>query len=231
MSDAKQPRDGRFIASAAIIGLIVLAGIIAVVLRLTGGESDGDTATPPAQTSSSGAASSSCGLPDGDQTVPTTAPATDWYFIGPIAAPRSEEIGPKDSVGDVATCFARSPAGALFAAGTLVAETFPNDASAEKAARERMVPNQALEDSLNAASDQTRFPAQIVGFKFVDYTKERTSLTIASRLTAGPNAGALGSLTMTMVWRDGDWWWELQPSTTATAIASLEGFTLWSGVS
>ena len=232
MSDFKEPRDGRFIASAVFIGLIVIAGIIVVILRLVGGggEDKGTTAEPTSTTSKGSSTSSACGIPDGDQEIPTTAPATKWYFVARIAAPSNPQIGPAKRGERLSTCFARSPIGATFAAATLVAETFEDDKPSEAAARARMVPNDALKAAL-ANPGKDRFPSQIVGFKTNDYTRDRASVTIASRLSAGPDAGALGALTMTMVWREGDWWWELQPTTSATAIATLEGFVPWSAVS
>ncbi|MDQ3157297.1 MAG: hypothetical protein M3Q98_11310, partial [Actinomycetota bacterium] len=212
MSDPNQePKDAKLLVAAALVGIVLLAGIAMVGVRAFSND-DKSAPTQPRATSTAGTAhsSSTCGLPDGSQSVPTEAPPTKWYFIGPIAAPKSRQIGPGTKTGGLSTCFTRSPAGSLFAAATLIAETFPDDDGAKAAARARMVPNAALEDALAEPSKPNRFPSQIVGYKFVDYTPDRVSLTIASRLTAGPQAGGIGALTMTMVWRQGDWWWELQ---------------------
>jgi hypothetical protein len=226
-------KDPKFLAATVLLGLVLVAGIVLIGVRLANGNND--NASPPHPTATATdktpGSTSACGLPDGDQSVPTEAPRTKWSFIGMVAAPRAPKIGPAKITDALSTCFARSPEGALFAAATLLAETYPDDKAAEDAARARMVPNDALEVALATPSKTDRFPSQIVGYKFVDYTANRASLTLASRLSAGPQAGGIGALTMTMVWRKGDWWWELQASTSATAIATLDGFVKWSAVS
>lgn len=225
-------KDPKFLAALVLIGLVVVAGLVLIGVRaFTGSDGNASPETIATATSKPSGSSSACGLPDGNQTVPATAPRTSWSFIGMIAVPRSSLIGPGSKTDALSTCFARSPKGALFAAATLLAETYPDDKRAEAAARARIVPNDALKAALAAPSKTDRFPSQIVGYKFVDYTADRASLTIASRLTAGPKAGGIGALTMTMVWHKGDWWWELQESTSATAIATLDGFVKWSAVS
>jgi hypothetical protein len=213
-----------------LTALILAAVLIALtVLVLVVRHSKGDSTDSPS-TDHPRADSSACGLADGAQTPPTSAPATQWYFVGKIAAPKSDRLGPARRQGGLATCFARSPAGALFAAATIAAETSADDAAAERAARARIVPGELLDKALAAPTTQSDVLTQIAGFKIEDYTRSRTTLTLATRISGGPNAGALGATPMTLVWRAGDWWWELQPNITSIVLTSLDGFTAWSGV-
>lgn len=216
--------DRRLMAAVILVTLILLAAIVVAIVRT------GDGARDPAVSDSTAIKSSACGLPDGRQTPPTLAPATNWYFAGKIAAPKSRHFGPAIRKDGLATCFARSPSGALFAAATIAAETSSNDAAAETAARARIVPGELLDKALRAPTTPTGVLTQIAGFKIEDYTPSRMTLTLATRISSGPNAGALGATPMTLVWRDGDWWWELQSTTSSIVLNSLDGFIEWSGV-
>ena len=236
MSDFKDPRDRRFIASAGFIGLIVIAGIIVVILRLVGGdtgEGDAGTGPSPSQPSSGADSTSACGLPEGDQAIPTAAPTTKWYFKGKLAVPSSPDFGPAKGADEnsVATCFGHNPSGALFAAATIAAETSSFSSVAEEAIRAHIAPGD-LRDALIRTLDPAPGPlAQIVGFKFEDHTRDRGTVTLATRVVDGPNAGAIGATPMTLVWVNGDWQQQLQPSATTVVITSLDGFIAWSGIS
>ena len=235
MSDLEQARkDPKFIASAILVGLIVIAGIVLAGVYAFGGHDDKGTPAEPRSTTSNGSATSSsvCGLSDGDQTISTTAPETDWYFKGKIAAPRSQVFGPdQDSGTDTASCFARSPVGALFAAATLAADIYPRDDSTKRALKLRAVPGPDLDATLNEDLGAPGPISQIAGFRFEDYTADRATITLAARLTDGPNAGALGATPMTLVWREGDWYLQLQATSDSIVLTSLDGFVKWSGVS
>lgn len=235
MSDLQQPRkDPKLIASAVLVGLIVVAGIVLVGIRAFGGDDD-PTPTSPSEstTTSSSGASSVCGLPDGDQTIPTDAPPTKWYFKGKVAAPASSTFGPaKGGGGDqIASCFARNPVGALFAGTSLAADIYPRDEHTKQALKLRSVPGQALTDALKEDLGAPGPISQIVGFRFEDYTRDRATITLAARLTDGPNAGALGATPMTLAWRDGDWYLQLQSTGDSIVLTSLDGFVRWSAVS
>lgn len=237
MSDTKNPRDGLLIASAALIGLIVVAGIIVVILRLAGGgDDDGPDVTsgsPTASPSKAAGSSSACGLPDGGQDVPTVAPDAKWYFKGKIAVPRSATEGPAEGAADteIARCFAHSPTGALFAAATIAAETSSFSPVAKDAILAHVVAGELRDEAVQAIDPAPGPLTQIVGFKFEDHTPDRSTVTLATRIVDGPNAGAIGATPMTLVWVDGDWKQELQASATTVVITSLDGFVPWSGIS
>jgi len=235
MSDLEQARkDPKFIASAVLVALIVIAGIVLAGVYAFGGDdndgTDGTPGGPSTTTVPKGESSSVCGLPDGDQTIPATAPTTDWYFKGKVAAPRSSELGPGKS-DDVASCFARNPSGALFAAATFAADIYPRDARTKRVLKLRAVPGTELDATLAEDLGAAGPISQIAGFRFEDYTKDRATITLAARLTDGPNAGALGATPMTLAWRNGDWYLQLQASSESIVLTSLDGFVKWSGVS
>lgn len=63
-----------------------------------------------------------CGLPAGDQAVPTTTPAdTSWQLEGTMAAPVAPHLGPGRTGASLPYCYARSPIGALYAAANFLA--------------------------------------------------------------------------------------------------------------
>ncbi|MBU2698559.1 hypothetical protein [Pimelobacter sp. 30-1] len=182
--------------AAAVVALVAL---VAFLLIGTGGD-DPDAGPTPSPSGSSGATSSStCGLPDGDQTVPTAAPAdVTWEVVNGIALPRSAAFGPGEvsSGGKDRSCFAHSPMGAVFF---------------------------ALNGSAKYGKDQSG--VEIAGFRMTDYTTNRATLDIAIRVTEGPGSGRLGSAPVVIVWSNGDW--SLDPgseSVVPIALADLTGF-------
>ena len=240
MSDFKEPRDRRFIASAVFIGLIVIAGIIVVILRLVGDEDRGASPTDPtAPTSQTVGASSACGLPDGDQSLPTEAPQTKWDLNGTMAAPTSKTYGPAKEANRVHECFARNPAGALFAAATFYTDGFGNKDVNLRAYLDRWLANgPAKEQALKAVKPSEKagdvpVPLQIAAFRIDDYTATRTTVTIVMRVASGPDAGTLRAWPTTVAWEDGDWRVSSGSSSalTPTRVVSLDGYQTWSGVS
>lgn len=239
MSDSKNPRDGRFVASAAFIGLIVVAGIIVVILRLAGGGGDdgpkgddGTNANPTASPSKPAGSSSTCGLPDGETTMLTNAPDATWKIVGTTAVPSDKLTGPGSFTAGVPRCFSRSPSGALFAASWLTALLNEPKYATPELVRARLVPSPELDAMLAEDSGEvTKIPAQIAGFRVEDYSPDRATISIVTRLSDGPNAGALLQVVMTMVWRDGDWLWSMGAGgPQGNAVTSLAGFVPWSGV-
>lgn len=235
MSDLEQARkDPKFIASAVLVALIVIAGIVLVGVKAFGGDKN-DAGGAPAGTSTStvspGGSSSVCGLPNGDQAIPTVAPKTAWYIKGKVATPRSVEFGPAKGKADVASCFARNPEGALFAVATLAADIYPRDERTKRALELRAVPGLDLDATLKDDLGTPGPISQFAGFRFEDYTPDRATITLATRLTDGPNAGSLGATPLTVVWRNGDWYLQLQETSQSIVLSSLDGFVKWSGVS
>ena len=183
-----------------------LLGVALVVLTIVGAFvwlldpfSSHEAALPasPASTATSAATSSStCGLPDGDQAVPTKAPQASWDQVGNLLLPSSPALGPGHANGTARTCFAHSPAGAVMA---------------------------ALNASASDASKPNPSGLQFAGFQIIDSTSDRVTLELAYRLTQGSHAGALLSTNGVMAWRSGDWKL-VGGADSMTALADLAGF-------
>jgi hypothetical protein len=241
MSDLNFPnrKDPKLLAAALLIGLVLVAGIVLIGVRLLNGGDDASPQQPTATaTGKTPDSSSACGLPDGNQTVPTKAPATNWELSGKMAAPRSQTYGPAKEHAGVHSCFARNANGALFAAVTFYSDAF---ALGDKLGREFIdrwykegsAKNAAL-TALNNSDDSglSPIPQQMAGFRVDSYTPGRVTVTLVTRETDGPAAGGLRAFPLTVVWAGGDWKVDLDTTAPPAAgrIPSLEGFLNWSGV-
>ena len=228
-------KDPKFLAAAVLLGLVLVAGIVLIGVRLLNGGDDASPQHPTATaTDKTPGSTSACGVPDGSQTVPNSAPEADWSLAGKTAAPVSEVFGPSKTVDGVHTCFAHNPTGALFAAinyyadttdpavrtKTLLAERIFSDANAGKA-------DMGEDGGANALPTY-----QVSGFRVDDATPNRVSVAVVVRSTEGPTAGQQAAVTFTMGWQSGDWRVIVPPNgqPPTTAIASLSGYIAWSGV-
>ena len=114
--DYGQPR--RWLLPAVGLFIIVVAAVAVWALtRHQDQPSRAPEASAAPSPSPSGAASTSiCGLPDGPQAVPHTAPSAEWKLEDAFAYPTSTQFGPGREQGNVHSCYAHNPTGALFAA-------------------------------------------------------------------------------------------------------------------
>jgi hypothetical protein len=178
---------------------------------------------------------SGCGLPDGDQAVPSQAPVTgDWEISRRVAVPRSDAYGPgKTDADGFRRCFAHSPTGALFAAYNAVA-ALADQRQAIPTVRKLMAPGantDALIQELRKESPSTDSSAtQIAGFRILDADQDRATIMLAV-----PVESAYMSLTRTLVWHAGDW--RVQPPLPGNPVGApfsqhsdLDDFVAWSGV-
>ena len=138
-SSERPPLQSRgFVFSAAAVGLLVVAAVFLVVATIVGQRAPSaarsaavrvTSGSVPGEPVSVGGGAvladdpRGCSLPAGSQSVPVAAPASGWALVGSMAAPTAPStIGPEKSIDGVRMCFARSPAGALFAAASFWAE-------------------------------------------------------------------------------------------------------------
>jgi hypothetical protein len=217
-----------FIAAAAIVAVLVLLGVI---IALTGGSGDDaprPATSPPA--SGSTTASRPCELEDVDQDVPRTAPRTRWELVGRMIAPTAPtRYGPGQVVNGFRTCFQRSPRGALYAAvsfwATLTAKTDGDTY------RRLAVDSPARARAIAAAKGQ-RSPQldglQVAGFAFSSYARDRAVVRLAFRV----EDGGLVSADTPLLWKDGDWRYEVpldQGRGSVAQVPDLGGFVAWKG--
>jgi hypothetical protein len=241
---------GRGTIAAGVVLLIVVL-LLAYLIFGRNGSNHTTTPTPPTSAStappaSTGGTSSttpgrgmttSCNLPDSDQTVPeVTPPGITWSLYQTVALPSSPTAGPEIVDGDVARCYAHTPVGALLAASQIpyryliapdwravdLEQVMPGPGR-DKFVQERATTN-------NSGGNQPGDYNQLAGFKFVTYSSAVAVIEIASK----SGSGALQAGAVTVDWSSGDWKLQLQPDGSSSPqelpITSLVGFSTWSGV-
>lgn len=221
-----------FIASAAVLGLILVVGVVAMLLpRST------PTAPAPAAPSAVVAAPAGCSLPAGDQTPPATAPTgTSWVLVGRMAAPHDPAtFGPAGSTSSgLGSCYAHNPTGALYAAANFVAAcTDPGPGRQLAAARELTAPgpgrDQLVATVAGGSVGASSGGVQLAGFVFLSYTP--TAATVDLAVTA---AGKYAHLPIALAWTGTDWAVQVPLNGAVfggtAALPDLTGFVAWSGV-
>lgn len=220
-----------FWLSGALLVLVLVVGVVVAVAPRNADENAAPvpTSTVPAPDTSD----SICGLPAGDQSIPTvSAPDTVWELVGKMAAPTVENVGPGVINDDgIRTCFAHSPMGAVLAyANYGVLGSHPE--LAYPAMEYAVAPGPGREIALEGVRTNTpqgNGGTQYVGFRVESYTDAQATVSLAAR-----NAhGVLAEITADLVWIDGDWKMSVQDNGqskyAARAIPNLAGYVPWSG--
>lgn len=234
-----------FIIAAALVLALIAATI--VIFLLPKGQENTQPAPASSRSSSSATASPSpsaganesvCGLPSSKETALGTAPNTKWELVGKMATPADPEtFGPglTDESG-FRSCFAHSPTGALYAAMNVAALGSSGSAELQqKLADKLLVPGTGRDAAMrevtaDAETTAPSTPIQVRGFLMRSYSPTEANIDLAFET----DKGALGRLTVSMRWIDGDW--KVKPAddgvtfTGATQIRDLSGLILWSGV-
>ncbi len=240
MKITKQSQSSRrwtWVASAALLAVVVLVGVLVVITTSGETEQPRPNAQPPAQQQPSTPPQSdeSSEAPQGDQSIPESAPQSQWELIQGVAVPTHPEAGPHQHRGGVAKDYQRSPVGALHAAWQIQTRYLISDTWREVVDQQVLdgpgkqayiqARSQVTDDSL--ASEDT---AQVAGFRFVTYTADTAVIQFAAK---SPQGGLMGT-TATVRWSEGDWKLELQPngaaSPTSQPLNDLTFYTPWSGV-
>lgn len=245
-SNSTPPTDGGSIWSKPVTVwstiLIVVVVVAAIVLAVTSAGSGGDPNAAPSSTGTvppPDRSDSSCGLPAGDQSVPTTtAPESTWELVGRIAAPIDEAYGPGVIEPDgLRSCYAHSPIGALYAVANLYVQGSMPDLAVRNI-EEHVVPGVGQEVALEqikvaVAEGSIGGPGdvsvQFAGFQFLSYGPESATIDIAAR----NSAGGMISFVTEVKWSDGDWKLVVQdngqPAVPMRQLPSLVGYLPWSG--
>jgi hypothetical protein len=236
-----------WIAIAAFLALVLVAGGIAAATGAFsgGGSTDAaptaaaaapvEAASPTASALPDGAASV-CGLPGYEETSSlTVAPDAKWEIIGTMAAPQAPStIGPgvREDDAQFRTCFAHTPEGALFAAVNFFA-TSTNPANQPR--MYELLADGAARDTVRAAGGGTQQASstrlQMSGFKVNQYTADTATIDLA--MSVSSKDGALVSQPMVVKWEHGDWkivLTENGPQYKPAPLTSLGGYIPFSGV-
>lgn len=240
----------RFVLSAALLGIVVLAGILLVATHGNNPASrppppashasnppDAPPASPPgsglgsaSHNDSPAANSTTCSLPPGNQGVPSTSPPADahWKLVGSMNAPTDPQTyGPQRTRGALRTCFAHSPTGALYATINLYAES---TATANPAVERRLLadgPNKAatLRRDANDPPLDVTGPVQVAAYHYTSYSPQSAALTVVLRASSGK----LVAVSTTTIWQHGEWRVVAPPGGQAptTEVQDLAAYTAW----
>jgi hypothetical protein len=209
------------------------------------GTANGSAATPtvatpraPDRSGASQAAergTNSCALADGDQKVPDKAPPVEgWEVSRRVVVPKSAIFGPAKTDPDgFRRCFAHSPTGALFAAYNALA-ALADQRQAVPTVRKLMVPgantDALIQELRDESSSDDGAVTQLAGFRILDADRDRATIMLAL-----PVETQYMSVTLTLVWEDGDW--RVQPPLPGNPVGApfsqhrdLSDFVPWSGV-
>jgi hypothetical protein len=224
-----------FIASAALVLAVVIAGVVIAIASRGGDDPDVTGAPPPATPASEG------GTPPQDLPTapPTTAPAgVRWELVGQVAVPVSSSAGPTRVSGGTATGYAHTPEGALIAAAQLSTRAgfSAGRQSWEPTISQQFEPGADRDRLLAALRDAGEAPAQpgelsqIAGFSYQSYTPDTAVIGLAFRAPAN-GAARYHVLSLTLRWRDGDWRMVAPPGGAWTSInrqaTDLVGVVEW----
>lgn len=225
--ERRHRRPGR-LGTIAVV-LLAAALLISVAVFLFVPRPD---ARRPATDQPEQASGSVCGLPDGDQTVPTTTPAdTSWQLIGTMAAPVAPQLGPGRISAGLPFCYARSPMGALYAAANFVAVL--TDPALRLPAAKYLTAAGPGRDELIRQSTSKGGPGssdmQLVGFIVApNYTADAASVDLALRF-----GRYLLHLQIPLVWEADDWKVVVpdsgKPLDGMAQIPDLSNYVPWSG--
>jgi hypothetical protein len=226
--DEKRHRLGGRLGTIALVlfltALLVSAAIFIFVPR--------PDAQHPVTDGPGQASDSVCGLPAGDQSVPTTTPPdTSWQLIGTTAAPTDPHLGPGRFGAGLPFCYSRSPMGALHAAANFVAVL--TDPSLRLAAAKYLTATGPGRDELIRQSTGPGGPGssdmQLAGFVVApNYTADAASVDLAIRF-----GRYFVHLQVPLTWQAKDWKVVVpddgHPLSGMAQIPDLTNYVPWSG--
>lgn len=241
-SGDRAPRRWTLVLAAAVVGLIVVGAVFVELSSPPGDDTASrSTGTPtpstsptPTDTPSSDSTGLGCGVTDTSQKMPTTTPKhITWVVWRKAALPKSKTAGPLEintSTG-VTGCYADTPVGAVMAAvnisyrATLAAPdtTIIDEQVADGPYKKK------LRDLAAEYQAPDTFP-QLAGFRFVSYSKQYATISIA----IGNENGYAVSQTQ-VAWQDGTWKMvatadDLDTSSSWQNVDDIDGYVPLQGV-
>lgn len=217
---APQPWWSRpgFVAAAVLLALVMLVGVVVAVLpdRDQDGQLNAPASRSPIVSTSTPSSSST---PPPTQVVPTAAPAgVRWELTGQQAVPGSDVDGPRRRDGKTAAGFSHTPTGALIAAAQIAIRSahIAGRESWEPTITRQFVPSadrERLLVALRQAPPEQPEPgelAPIAGYIYQSYSPDTAVIGIVSRAPGGGQP-RYQVLTVTLLWRDGDWRMQAPP--------------------
>ena len=229
-----------FVASAVLLGMLVLAALFITIGAATRHHGSrvaaiGDSTTARAAVKTVEA--DDCSLPAGSQAVPTVPPTMRWVTVGQMTSPQAPaSFGPQRTQDGIGVCFAHNPTGSLVAAINFFAQaTVANPvsllrtlaaATPERHAAIRQA--RAGGDELLQDSDGDPGSVQVTGYQVVDYTPSQANVNI---VLEGPG-GELASVECQLDWEAGDWKFVIPAGgqLDSSQVTSMDGFVSWEAI-
>jgi hypothetical protein len=212
-----------FIASGALLSVILILGAASV---LFGGDS-APSSRPTATQHADATWGSRCGLPHGTQDPVVGPPIAKWTLVGHIAAPSVPGVGPGVVEQGDRRCYAHSPLGALLAAANFLPTT--GAATDARLGMDHYAPGKLRDIYAHQPSSQIdpNTSIQTLGFRVNVLNRDAVDVQLALRVD-----GTLGYVTLPMRWSvPGDWRVQLlsaQEPLAAGSLGSLSGYIPWS---
>ncbi|GAA2427067.1 hypothetical protein GCM10010191_44780 [Actinomadura vinacea] len=242
-SEEKQSpfRGPTFTLSAGFLAVVALLPV-GILIRDSGtqqAEPRGSATSRPQQPSAgnSNGSTPTCRPTDARRLVPRKAPAgVAWQIYKTVALPYSRTAGPLVLEGEIARCYAPTPAGALIAAAQISTRSAFSDEW--RAVTERQVVPGPGRDAFIKEFGRTRpgnsikpgSLGQIAGFKFISYSQHAAEIELVMRFFTG----RMSANALTVKWSGSDWQLEFSSNGSTDAqgrtIPSLDGYILWGGV-
>jgi hypothetical protein len=263
--NSQSPFEGRaFVLSAIVVGAALVCGVAlfflgrdpetpratptqqpsAPVTTAPSEEPTGPPATPdptqPTQRPTKPDGVLACKLAANEEGLTEAPRAVSWDFEDGVLVPTKAEVGAGIVDDDgLRRCYRRSPAGAVFAAMTTLAQAQNPDKTMAVVQR-RLAPGPGQQMALAEARRLKASPTpdnvrnqlgqmQYAGYKIVDYTPNRAVLSVAIQV----EDENIGGVAVVMSWQGGDWKVVLRPDgelgPDPDLLATLDGYIAFKG--
>lgn len=216
-------------------GVILLIGLMAIYLVISGGADEEPAPAPPAPVAAAPAAKPADGTcPDtrNETQAPRVAPESDWELVGTIASPKDADHGPaRTDAQGYRVCFSHTPVGALYAAVNFIA-VGTSDLRGEGAVKRYVAESPEKQDMLASEELNDRFDEvariQVRGYRFELVKEDRAVISLAMGVEG---ASKYAELVTPMRWESGDWKLvaPADGNIAGDTLANLDGYTAWSG--
>lgn len=220
-------------ATAALAAVLLAACVQDDPEPTTAAETPAPTTSASAQPSEEAFADESrCGVPGfEEESSLVQGPEAEWSYIGSIAVPGSDELGPGEITSDgVRTCFAHTAAGAVTMAYNALAQS--SDGSLAQPWADYAFTGPGRDEVVaGVVAPSSPYRAALSGFRVLAYDGSTARIDVAFQVNSD-GANTLGSAIFELAWEDGDW--RIVASSAedtginTETISSLSGYVAWS---
>lgn len=195
----------------------------------TGEASDGGADASPTPSDGQGATvAGECDVKEGDDSLPTEAPAVDtWAQAGLAAVPTSETYGPYEQEGELWNCYEHSPTGALLATNYVWAAMGNVSGFADSWIEPGEFHDAVIEQEQSTESPEVSGTMTLAGYRYVSYTAEEAVIDLAVEYSNAEGTAHL-SMRLALKWEGGRWMVDPEAlGSDYTPLESLDGYVRW----